>query len=160
MYNEAFPTSRDAHVMELSSEGTDPGRGQLLQGQFAIIRSFSLKCSQNIEGLSLGGTSDSLYEPSVQPFQGIYYEEHVPSSSSARPDEQLSVPIAQVSQVKDKVKCPWHGCSALVNKDNLNRHIKEVHEGKIKVVCAGCGKEFKRSYQLNEHIFRSGCGRS
>jgi hypothetical protein len=160
MYNEAISTSRDPHVMKSSLEGADLGLGQLSQGQFAIIRSFSLKCSQNIVGLSLTGASDSLYESDSQSFQGIYLEEHAPLNSSARPDEQLPVPAAQVNQVKDKVKCTRYGCLALVNKDNLNRHVKEVHEGKIKVVCAGCGREFKRSYQMNEHILRSGCGRS
>ncbi|KAG1884607.1 hypothetical protein F4604DRAFT_1919051 [Suillus subluteus] len=140
MYDEAFSAFLDPRVMESSSEGVDPRLGQLFQD------------------LSLHDTSDSIYEPTALPFQGIYYE-HVASSSSARPDEQLSVPVMQVSQVKDKVRCTWDGCSALVNKDNLTRHVKEVHEGKIKVVCPGCGREFKRSYQMNEHIFRSRCGR-
>ncbi|KAG1851804.1 hypothetical protein C8R48DRAFT_360840 [Suillus tomentosus] len=110
----------------------------------------------SLEDLSLRGAFDSIHESVAQPLQGIYFEEHVTLSSSARPDVQLSVPI----QVKDKVKCTWHGCSALVKKDNLSRHVKEVHEGKIKAVCAGCGKEFKRPYQMDEHIVRTRCGRS
>ncbi|KAG2096351.1 uncharacterized protein F5147DRAFT_818498 [Suillus discolor] len=81
-----------------------------------------------LEDLSLRGALDSVYEPE-------------------------SVPI----QVKDKIKCTWYGCSALVKKDNLRRHVKEVHEGKIKAVCAGCGKEFKRPYQMDEHIVRTRC---
>lgn len=133
---------RDPRVTESSSEGADPRLGQ----------NVSLD-------LSLRDTSDSIYQPTAQPFQGIYYG-HVASSSSARPDEQLSVRVVQASQVKDKVKCAWYGCSALVNKDNLTRHVEEVHEGKIKAVCAGCGREFKRPYQMNEHILRLGCGRS
>ncbi|KAG2363086.1 hypothetical protein BDR07DRAFT_1609058 [Suillus spraguei] len=90
---------------------------------------------------SLRGTSNSVHESTAQPFQGIYFDEHA-------------------NKVKDKVKCTWNGCSALVNKDNLTRHIKEVHEGQIKAVCAGCRREFKRPYQLNEHILRSRCGKS
>ncbi|KAG1897389.1 uncharacterized protein F5891DRAFT_1280132 [Suillus fuscotomentosus] len=90
--------------------------------------------ASSLEDLSLCGTLDSVYEPAAQ----------------------LSVPI----QAKGKVKCTWHGCLALVKKDNLGRHVKEVHEGKIKAVCAGCGKEFKRPYQMNEHIVRTRCGRS
>ncbi|KAG2112734.1 hypothetical protein BD769DRAFT_1689703 [Suillus cothurnatus] len=138
MYCEKFSAFYDPRVM---AEGTDPHLSRLLQALDS----------------SLCGTSDPVHEPGVQPFQGI---EHVPSSPLAKPDEQLPVPTVQFSQVKDKVKCLRHGCSALVNKDNLPRHIAEVHERKIKVVCVGCGREFKRSYQLNEHILRSGCGRS
>ncbi|KAG2052813.1 hypothetical protein BDR06DRAFT_972728 [Suillus hirtellus] len=112
--------------------------------------------------LSLCGTPDYGYEPTVQPFQGIYFGEHVLSSSSAGlgPNVQLFVPVVQASQAKDKVKCTWDGCSALVNKDNLTRHVGEVHEGKIKAVCADCGKEFKRPYQMNEHILSTRCGKS
>lgn len=94
---------------------------------------------QNISlDLSLRDTSDPVHKPTALPFQGIYYE-HVAPSSSARPDERPSV---------------------LVNKDNLTRHVEEVHEGKIKVVCAGCGRKFKRQYQMNEHVLRFKCGRS
>lgn len=145
MYSEAFSAFRHGgpRVTEASLEGTDPPLGQ----------NVSLD-------LSVQGTSDSIYEPAAQPFQGIYFEEHVPSSSSARPDKQLSAPVAQASQVKDKVKCTWNGCSALVNKDNLTRHVTEVHERKIKAVCVGCGREFKRPYQMNEHILQYRCGRS
>ncbi|KAG1853496.1 hypothetical protein DFJ58DRAFT_394711 [Suillus subalutaceus] len=138
-YSEALSEFRDPRATELSSKGADP---------------------RLVQDLSLRGTSDSVYEPAAQPLQGIYSEEHVASSSSARPDKQLSVPVVQASQAKDKVKCTWDGCSAFINKDNLTRHVKEVHEGKIKAVCSGCGREFKRPYQMNEHILRSRCGRS
>jgi hypothetical protein len=143
MYSEAFSAFRDPRATELSSEGAGPHLGQNIL----------------LDPL-LRGTSNSVYEPSVQPFQGIYFEEHVPSSSSARPDEKPSVPVVQASRVEDKVKCTWYGCSTLVNKDNLTRHVSEVHEGRIKVVCEGCRRPFKRLYQMNEHILRSGCGRS
>ncbi|KAG2048304.1 hypothetical protein BDR06DRAFT_1013082 [Suillus hirtellus] len=100
--------------------------------QFTIIqRLFTYNVSLD---LSLCGALDSVYEPAAQ----------------------LSVPI----QAKDQVKCTWHGCLALVKKDNIRRHVKEVHERKIKAVCAGCGKQFKRPYQMNEHIARTRCGRS
>lgn len=112
MYNEAFSAFLHPRVMESSTEGADPGLGQHV-----------------LLDLSLHDASDSVYEPTALPFQGIYYE-HVVSNSSARPDERLP------------------------------RHIKEVHEGKIKVVCPDCGREFKRLYQMNEHILRSRCGGS
>ncbi|KAG1865152.1 hypothetical protein C8R48DRAFT_706188 [Suillus tomentosus] len=139
MYLEAFSASCDPRVTELPSDNVDPHLD-----------------------LSLRGTSDSGYETAAQPFQGICFEEHVLSSSSARlgPDVQLFVPVVQASQTKHKVKCTWDGCSAVVNKDNLTRHVGEVHEGKIKAVCADCGKEFKRPYQMNEHILSTRCGKS
>ncbi|KAG2053260.1 hypothetical protein BDR06DRAFT_956834 [Suillus hirtellus] len=95
--------------------------------------------SENVDArldLSLCSTSNSIYKPAAQ----------------------LFVPVVQVSQVKDKVKCTKDGCSTLVNKDNLTRHIDEVHEGKIKAVCAGCGQGFKRPNLMKEHILRTGCG--
>lgn len=94
--------------------------------------------------------SDPIYETVAQPFQDMHTK-HGASSSSARLDEQSSALVAQASQVKDKVKCTRYGCSAFVNKDSLARHLKEVHEKKIKVICAGCGRGFKRQYQMNEH---------
>ncbi|KAG2139085.1 uncharacterized protein EDB93DRAFT_1164067, partial [Suillus bovinus] len=104
---------------------------------------------------------DSIYdEPAAQPFQGIYVEEPIPSNSSARPDAQLSVPVVRANRAKDKVRCTRDGCSALLNKDSLARHVEEVHEGKIKATCTNCGKMFKRSYQMDEHIRHTSCGRS
>ncbi|KAG1897357.1 uncharacterized protein F5891DRAFT_1192073 [Suillus fuscotomentosus] len=84
------------------------------------------------------GTSDSVYKPAAR----------------------LFAPVVQASQAKDKVKCTRDGCSTLVNKDNLTRHINEVHEGKIKAVCPGCRQGFKRPNLMKEHILRTGCGRS
>ncbi|KAG2335401.1 hypothetical protein BDR05DRAFT_1006852 [Suillus weaverae] len=142
MYSEAFSTFHDPRVTEPLLEGEDP------------------RLVQRSQGLSLRGTCDSVYEPAAHPSQSIYFEERVPSSSSARPDEHLSIPVAQARQGKGKVRCTWYGCSTVINKDSLTRHVEEVHEGKIKAVCAGCGREFKRPYQMNEHILRSRCGRS
>ncbi|KAG1897383.1 uncharacterized protein F5891DRAFT_536070 [Suillus fuscotomentosus] len=135
MYSAGTPAFPDPGVMESSSDGVD--------ARF---------------DLPLHGASNSIHELAAKPFQGIYLEENAPSSFAARPDVELLVPVGQVSQAK--VKCTWERCSALVNKDNLTRHVKEVHEGKIKAVCACCGKEFKRPYQMNEHKLRTGCGMS
>ncbi|KAG1851789.1 hypothetical protein C8R48DRAFT_836388 [Suillus tomentosus] len=135
MYSASIPAFSDPGVMESSSDGVD--------ARF---------------DLPLHGASDSVHELAAKPFQGIYLEENAPSSFAARPDVELLVPVGQVSQAK--VKCTWERCSALVNKDNLTRHVKEVHEGKIKAVCACCGKKFKRPYQMNEHRLRTGCGMS
>ncbi|KAG1884616.1 hypothetical protein F4604DRAFT_1919062 [Suillus subluteus] len=101
MYSEAFSAFGDSCVMEWSSEGAD------------------LHSSQLFQDISLHGMSNSVYEPAAQPFQGFNYEEHVPLNSSARFNEQLSVPIMQASQAKDKVKCTWDGCSVSINKYNL-----------------------------------------
>ncbi|KAG1897342.1 uncharacterized protein F5891DRAFT_1192045 [Suillus fuscotomentosus] len=111
-------------------------------------------------GLSLRGTSDSVHEPAMQPLQDMDFKERVPSSSSARPDAELPVPVVQASQAKGKVKCTRDGCSTHLNKDNLARHINEVHEGKIRAVCPSCGQGFKRPNLMREHVLRTECGRS
>ncbi|KAG2092821.1 uncharacterized protein F5147DRAFT_721869 [Suillus discolor] len=131
MYSEGFPAFCDPRVTESSLEP---------EGVKSRL------------GFSLHGTIDSIYEPAPQPFQSVYLEEHVPSDSLVGPDAQLPVLVMQASQAKDRVKCTQDGCSAILNKDNLTRHVKEVHERKFKAV-------FKRSYQMNEHILRTRCGR-
>ncbi|KAG1799271.1 uncharacterized protein HD556DRAFT_1439677 [Suillus plorans] len=137
IYSAGFPAFCDPRVTRSSSEPEG------MDARFDLL---------------LRGTSKPVYEPSAQTFQGIYFGEHVPSSSSAGPDAQLSVSVVQANQAKDKVECTWDGCSAVISKDSLTRHVEEVHEGKIKAVCTGCGREFKRQYQMNEHIPR--CRRS
>ncbi|KAG2094450.1 uncharacterized protein F5147DRAFT_763881 [Suillus discolor] len=127
MYSAGIPTFSDPHVRESSSDGLDARLDLLLHG-----------------------TSNSVYEPAAKPFQRIYFEPgNALLSSAARPDAELFVPVGQVNQAK--VKCTWDKCSALINKDNLTRHVTEVHEGRIKAVCPGCGKEFKCPYQMNKH---------
>ncbi|KAG2092783.1 uncharacterized protein F5147DRAFT_764087 [Suillus discolor] len=137
MYSAGIPTFSDPHVRESSSDGLDARLDLLLHG-----------------------TSNSVYEPAAKPFQRIYFEPgNALLSSAARPDAELFVPVGQVNQAK--VKCTWDKCSALINKDNLTRHVTEVHEGRIKAVCPGCGKEFKCPYQMNKHRpLRTGCGMS
>ncbi|KAG2096355.1 uncharacterized protein F5147DRAFT_778404 [Suillus discolor] len=93
--------------------------------------------------------SDS-YESRAQDFvpqHGTYSEGQTLSSSSARRDEQLL----------PKVRCTQPGCSSVVNKSNLTRHINEVHERKVKARCASCGKGFTRPYMMEDHIRRANC---
>ncbi|KAG0701424.1 hypothetical protein DFH29DRAFT_927219 [Suillus ampliporus] len=100
------------------------------------------------------------YELDAQPFRvlphhDLYSEGQTLSDSSARRDEPLPLPIEQGSQDKDKVKCTWPGCSRPVNKDNLTRHVNEMHRRRVKAVCAGCGKGFARPYMMKNHILQS-----
>ncbi|KAG1792071.1 uncharacterized protein HD556DRAFT_587665 [Suillus plorans] len=141
--------SYESNATMADSDGCDsvvdsPQAG--LDGRNAIAR----------RGLPLRGTSDSVHEPAAQLLQDINFEERVPSSSSVRPDTQLPVPVVQASQAKGKVKCTRDGCSTHLNKDNLTRHINEVHEGKIRAVCPSCGQGFKRPILMREHVLRTG----
>ncbi|KAG1778298.1 hypothetical protein EV702DRAFT_1095450 [Suillus placidus] len=98
--------------------------------------------------LLLSGTSGvasyGLGIPGFLPQYDKYFNGKTLSESSARHDQQPCLPIAQGSQ--DKVKCTWSGCSRAVRKDNLTRHVNEMHRRKVKAVCAGCGKRFARPY--------------
>ncbi|KAG2066355.1 hypothetical protein BDR04DRAFT_1106777 [Suillus decipiens] len=69
--------------------------------------------------------------------------------SSARHD-QPHFSITQGSQ--EKVKCTWPGCSRAVKKDNLTRHVNEMHHRKVKAICTGCRKGFVRPYMLKGHV--------
>lgn len=92
------------------------------------------------------------YEPMAQDFvpqHSTYSEEQTLSSSSAEHDEQLPV--------QEKVQCTRPGCSSVVNKSNLTRHINEVHERKVKARCASCLKGFARPYMMYDHVLRGKC---
>lgn len=74
------------------------------------------------------------------------------SNSSANLDEQLPLTVVQV--IRERVKCNWSGCSRVVNKDNLTRHINEMHRRKIRVICSRCGKGYTRPYLMTGHNCR------
>ena len=138
-------------------EGADPLVGQLSQGKFAIIAAFPLNAYHVRLDLFLSGTFGSVsYELGTQPFQnfvpGTYSEEHIFSGPSAKRRHQLCIPVLQDGQ--EKVKCMRSGCSSVVNKDNLTRHVNETHRRQVKAVCTSCGKEFQRSYMKKNHICR------
>ncbi|KAG1884608.1 hypothetical protein F4604DRAFT_182998 [Suillus subluteus] len=99
--------------------------------------------------------STSSYEPAagdVLPQHGTCPDGQTSSGSSSRLDEQL--PLTVVQGVQEKVKCTWSGCSRVVKKDSLTRHVNEMHRRRIKVVCSGCGKGFARPYMMKNHNCR------
>ncbi|KAG2096353.1 uncharacterized protein F5147DRAFT_763570 [Suillus discolor] len=73
--------------------------------------------------------------------------------SESSTSRDLRLPIAQGSQ--HKVNCIWPGCSRAIKKDNLTRHVNEVHRRKVKAVCVDCGRKFARPYMLRDHICRA-----
>lgn len=84
--------------------------------------------------LDVDGTSDPVCEPAAQ---------------------QLGS-VAQISQAKvkvkcPKVKCPWDKCPKFISKNDLTRHINEVHEKKIVAVCPRCKREFTRTNVMTHH---------
>ncbi|KAG1763385.1 hypothetical protein EDD22DRAFT_969439 [Suillus occidentalis] len=87
------------------------------------------------------------------PNYGTYSDAEMLPESSARHDQQPRFSIEQGGQ--DKVKCTWPGCSKSVKKENLTRHVNEVHRRKVKAVCTRCKKGFSRPYMLRDHICRA-----
>ncbi|KIK38756.1 hypothetical protein CY34DRAFT_14848 [Suillus luteus UH-Slu-Lm8-n1] len=96
-----------------------------------------------------GVVSYGLGVPGFPPNYGTYSDGEMPSESSARRGQQPRFPVEQGGQ--DKVKCTWPGCSRAVKKDNLTRHVNEMHQRKVKAVCTGCRKGFSRPYMLKYH---------
>ncbi|KAG2111756.1 hypothetical protein DEU56DRAFT_211646 [Suillus clintonianus] len=82
----------------------------------------------------------------------IYPEGQTFPGSSSIHDQQLPLPIVQVSH---KVKCTWPGCTRFLQKDSLTRHVNETHRRKVKAVCADCGRKFTRRYLKTAHICRA-----
>ncbi|KAG1805792.1 uncharacterized protein BJ212DRAFT_843346 [Suillus subaureus] len=56
------------------------------------------------------------------------------------------------SPAKAKVTCPK--CPATFKRDNLRRHLNEVHEAKPRTSCDRCDKSFKRKSSMKGHKCR------
>ena len=52
---------------------------------------------------------------------------------------------------RTQVYCRWVGCSGLVSKASINRHVTEMHL-QTRHTCRICGKSFSRKYTLDCHI--------
>ncbi|KAG1851795.1 hypothetical protein C8R48DRAFT_676382 [Suillus tomentosus] len=140
------------------------------QGQFSDLKYGPLGFGTSTlpEGLSIGTIPQNLLpdgSPGVVsyglgvlgglPQYDTYSGGKTLSESSTSHDQQPCLPIAQDSLSHYKVKCIWPECSRAVKKDNLTRHVNEVHRRKVKAVCIGCGKKFARPYMLRDHICRA-----
>ncbi|KAG1799268.1 uncharacterized protein HD556DRAFT_1439674 [Suillus plorans] len=133
-------------LLPLYSQLPDGPLGLLLEGVNHPLGQFS----QDVVPYS--SSDPDGYESMAQDFvpqHSTYSEEQTPSSSSVEHDEQ--------SPVQERVQCTRPGCSSVVNKSNLTRHINEVHERKVKARCASCGKGFARPYMMDDHILRGKC---
>ncbi|KAG2070438.1 hypothetical protein BDR04DRAFT_1155468 [Suillus decipiens] len=98
----------------------------------------------------------SNYEPATGDFlshHGAHPDGQAASGSSTKLDEQPLVTVVQ--GVQEKVRCSWSGCSRVVKKENLSRHVNEVHRRRIKVVCNQCGNGFARPYLMRDHNCRA-----
>ncbi|KAG1805793.1 uncharacterized protein BJ212DRAFT_1390355 [Suillus subaureus] len=102
--------------------------------------------------LPCGTSSYELAAGNFLPQNGTRPDGQISSGSSTRLDEQQ--PLTIVQGVQEKVKCTWSGCSRVVKKDNLTRHVNEMHRRKIKAICNGCGNGFTRPYMMKGHSCR------
>ncbi|KAG1884605.1 hypothetical protein F4604DRAFT_1901209 [Suillus subluteus] len=101
------------------------------------------------------GTESTSYVPGAHDIlrqHSSYSEEQTWLGSSSRRDQSLTPPMAQDRQ--NRVMCTQPGCGMFLKKENLTRHINEVHERKIKARCDYCGREFTRTYLKKEHMER------
>lgn len=131
----------------------------VFQGQFLDLEHGPLGFTSSLQeggglpqDLLLSETSGFIsYEfcvPELLPQDDTYSEKMLPESS-ARHDEPRLAPV-QGGQAQ--VKCTWPGCSRSVKKNNLTRHVNEMHHRRVKAVCVSCGKGFARPYMLKGHI--------
>ena len=54
---------------------------------------------------------------------------------------------------KVKVRCEWTKCRMAMNKENIVRHVTEMHL-RYKFICDKCDAIFTRRYNLNRHVRR------
>ncbi|KAG2041305.1 hypothetical protein BDR03DRAFT_946166 [Suillus americanus] len=141
-----------------------PFYGQLSDLEFGPLESFGVASTlqENVDLVAqlpqeLLPCSTSSYELDTGDFlpqsqNGTCPDGQTSSGSSTGLDKQL--PLTVVQGIQEKVKCTWSGCSRVVKKDNLTRHVNEMHRRKIKAVCNGCGKGFTRPYMMKGHSCR------
>ncbi|KAG2066376.1 hypothetical protein BDR04DRAFT_1169953 [Suillus decipiens] len=78
-----------------------------------------------------GFVSNELGVPEFLPRDDTYSKEMLPDSSARHDQPHLAI----VQGGQDKVRCTWPGCSRSVKKNNLTRHVNEMHRRRVKAVC-------------------------
>jgi hypothetical protein len=155
---QTWPALHDLSVTETLSEEADPHVGQPPQGKFALGAVSHLNTYHVWPGMFPYGTESSSYVPGARdilPQHNSYSAEQTWLGSSSRHDQSL--PPRMVQGCQNRVLCTQPGCTVILNKENLTRHINEVHERKIKARCDHCGREFTRPYLKKEHVRQAKC---
>lgn len=132
------------------------------RGQHSSIHGLRKRCHRmqiNIRpDLLIYGTKSTSYVPgarNILPEHSSYSEEQTLPGSSSRHDQPLPPPMVQGYQ--NRVMCKYPKCGIILKKENLTRHINEVHKRKMKARCDHCKREFTRPYLKKKHVCQESC---
>jgi len=118
----------------MGSEGTNNGRIE-----------FNVTSEDN-------AVSSLTQQLAFQHLQQLSGQEHGPQGASVTFFEAQSSYRPRILHVgQKKVSCTFPGCSKMMKKDGLTRHLSEVHFRVVKGVCTRCGKTFPRPYLRRNH---------
>ncbi|KAG1884639.1 hypothetical protein F4604DRAFT_183313 [Suillus subluteus] len=174
-FNTLLNPSLDPAFRGLPPEGTGPTlEGPLppgRQSQFAIGLGLDLivgnapmtadnrPVAQPVQDFNFGDADGGLV---TQPIQGL--DLTAGDAPTIANDGPVAQPVQNFfgagfpqapsnSPAKASVKCPK--CPATFKRDNLRRHLNEVHGAKPRTSCDRCGKSFTRKSSMKGHKCRS-----
>jgi hypothetical protein len=150
-----FLSQGSVGVTSILPEGINPLPEQHFPGRVSCIHRLSFVYHMRLDLFSFGTPYPVSYEPSARPFHSsvpqysIYAEGQTLSGPSTSHHQEPHLPATRSGQ--EKVECGWTGCSSVITKDSLARHVTEIHLRKVKHTCDRCGKAFTRTYEKKKH---------
>ena len=135
-------------------EGINPPPEQRFPGRVSRIHRVSFVYHVRLDFFPFGTSYPVSYEPSARPFhssvpQYSTYAEGQTLSGPSTSHQEPHLPATRSGQ--EKVECGWTGCSSVITKGSLARHVTEIHLRKVKHTCDRCGRAFMRRYEKINH---------
>ena len=135
-------------------EGINAPPEQRFPGRISCIHRLSFIYHVRLDFFRFGTSYPVSYEPSARPFHSSVpqYSTHAEGKTLSGPStSHHQEPHLPTRSGQEKVECGWTGCSSVIAKDSLARHVTEVHLRKVKHTCDRCGKAFTRTYEKKKH---------
>lgn len=150
-----FLSQGSVGVTSTLPEGINPPPEQRFPGRVSCINRLSFVYHVRLDFFPFGTSYPVSYEPSARPLHSsvhhysTYAEGQAFSGPSTSHHQEPHLHVTRGSQ--EKVKCGWTGCSSVIKKDSLTRHVTEIHLRKVKHTCDRCGRAFMRTYDKKNH---------
>ena len=136
-------------------EGIDHLPEQHFPGRVSRIHRVSFVYHVRLDFFPFGTPYPVSYEPGARPFHSSVHQYSTYAEGQTLPGPSTShhqephLPVTRGGQ--EKVECGWIGCSSVVTRDSLTRHVTEIHLRKVKHTYNRCGRAFMRTYEKRNH---------